>query len=214
VRRNRQDSRPPLGQRGLTAIAALSIGLAAPWSTNSRAHEHERKGASETEQVPGLRIPDVRLTDQTGRQVHFLSDVLRQRTALISFIYTSCETTCPLVGATVAAVAEDSHNVGSNLAIISVTVDPNYDTPARLLAWRERYGDIPQWTLLTGPKREIDQLLRAFGAYSASLEDHPDLMLVGPDAAGRWTRMSSLAAWDKVAAAIRAMTDTAANRRP
>jgi protein SCO1/2 len=180
------------------------MGMALPCATQSDAHDHAHKADITAEQIGGRRIPDVRLTDQNGHQVRFLSDVLRQRTALVSFIYTSCTTTCPLVGATMAAVAEHFQKDSPNLAIISVSVDPDYDTPARLLTWRERYGDIPQWTLLTGPKREIEQLLRALGAYSANLEDHSDILLVGPDVAGKWTRMSSLAAWDKVAAAVRA----------
>jgi len=194
----------------LSAIASLTMGLAVPSATTTNAHDNHRKAEVNTEQVQGRRIPDVRLTDQNGHRVRFLSDVLRQRRALISFIYTSCKTTCPMVGATVAKVAEQFQKDSSDLAIVSVSVDPDYDTPARLLSWRTEYGDIPQWTLLTGPKREIDQLLRAFGAYSANREDHSEILLLGPDEAGKWTRMSSLAAWYEVAAAIRAATVPAA----
>jgi len=188
------------------AVAVLAIGLTAPWSAGLGAHEHHGEVRSELDsaQVEGLHIPDVELTDQDGHRVHIVADVLRRRMALVSFIYTSCQTTCPLIGATVAAVAEDLEKDGANLAIVSVSIDPDYDTPARLLAWRKRYGDLPQWTLLTGPKREINQLLRAFGAYSPSLEDHRDILMLGPNPAGRWTRMNALAASDAVAAAIRA----------
>jgi protein SCO1/2 len=191
----------------LCVVAVLAIGLAAPWSPGLGAHEHhhgEVRSELGSAQVAGLHIPDVELTDQDGHRVHIVADVLGRRMALVSFIYTSCTTTCPLVGATVAALAEDLKKDGADLAIVSVSIDPDYDTPARLLAWRQRYGDLPQWTLLTGPKREINQLLRAFGAYSPSLEDHQDILMLGPNPAGRWTRMNALAASDAVAAAIRA----------
>lgn len=205
--RNRRNSHPRHSLALLGALASLTIVLAVPSATRTNAHDrHDQKKEVPSEEIQGRRIPDVRLTDQNGRQMRFLSDVLRQRTAVISFIYTSCQSTCPLVGATVASVTEQFQKDDLNLAIVSVSVDPGNDTPERLLAWRERYGDIPHWTLLTGPKREIEQLLRALGAYSANLEDHSEILLVGPNPAGKWTRMSSLAAADKVAAVIRAAT--------
>jgi protein SCO1/2 len=188
----------------LFAIASLTLALALPWSAQTEAHDHLRKAEVNTLQIRARPIPDVRLTDQSGHQVRFASDVLRQRPALISFVYTRCTTTCPLVGATVATVTENLQADAEKLAIVSISIDPDYDTPDRLLDWRKLHGDIPQWTLLTGPKREINQLLRALGAYSPNLEDHSEILLVGPNASGQWVRMSSLAAWDKVAAEVRA----------
>jgi protein SCO1/2 len=196
----------------LSMIIPTALGFAVLWAPQSEAHDHHKghdpQEAAEisTEQVRLRAIPDIRLTDQNGHQVRFASDVLGQRPTLISFIYTSCTTTCPLVGATIAAVTEHLDAQLADLAIVSISIDPEYDTPARLLAWREQFGDLPRWTLLTGAKREINELLRAFGTYSSSLEEHSEILLVGPNAAGQWTRMSSLAAWDKVAAVVRGAT--------
>ncbi|MBR0848848.1 SCO family protein [Bradyrhizobium diazoefficiens] len=187
-----------------TGIALLAL-LAALPGMRTEAHDHHHHMAEvSTQQVRLRQIPDLSLTDQDGHQVRFLTDVLRQRPAIISFIYTRCTTTCPLVGATVATVTEKLHAPPEKLAIVSISIDPDYDTPDRLLEWRKLYGDIPQWTLLTGPKREINQLLRAFGAYSSNLEDHSEILLIGPDASGQWIRMSSLEAWENVAAQVRA----------
>jgi len=187
-----------------SAIALLALAL--PWSTRTDAHDHDHHNTAEidTQKIHARSIPDVSLTDQSGHQVRFSTDLLRRRPALISFIYTRCTTTCPLVGATVATVAEKLHADPEKLAIVSISIDPEYDTPERLLEWRKLYGDIPQWTLLTGPKREINQLLRALGGYSPNLEDHSEILLVGPNASGEWVRMSSLADWEKVAAEVRA----------
>jgi protein SCO1/2 len=188
---------------GLATLASLTLALA--WGARTDAHDqHHHKAEPDTLQIRARPIPDVRLTDQGGHQVRFASDVLRQRPALISFIYTRCTTTCPLVGATVATVTEKLQADAEKLAIVSITVDPDYDTPERLRDWRKLHGDMPQWTLLTGAKREINQLLRALGAYSANIEDHSEILLIGPNASGQWVRMSSLAAWDTVAAQVRA----------
>src|SRR5882672_12144965 len=85
-------------------IATLTLALA--WSARSGAHDHHHKTEPDTLQISARPIPDVRLSDESGHQVRFASEVLRQRPALISFIYTRCTTTCPLVGATVATVTE------------------------------------------------------------------------------------------------------------
>jgi len=191
-----------LHRRSGLLIATVMLALA--WSARSGAHDHHHMSEPDTAQIHARPIPDVRLTDESGHQVRFASDVLRQRPALISFIYTRCTTTCPLVGATVATVTEKLQADAGKLAIVSITVDPDYDTPERLLDWRKLYGDIPQWTLLTGPKSDITQLLRAFGAYSPNLEDHADILLIGPDASGEWVRMSALASWEAVEAKVRA----------
>jgi protein SCO1 len=183
-------------------ITALMLALV--WSARSGAHDHQQMTEPDTLQISARPIPDVRLTDESGHEVRFASDVLRQRPALISFIYTRCTTTCPLVGATVATVTEKLQADASKLAIVSITVDPDYDTPERLRDWRKLYGEIPQWTLLTGAKRDITQLLRALGAYSPNLEDHSEILLIGPNASGQWVRMSSLAGWDTVVEQVRA----------
>lgn len=188
-------------------VAALYVLLTAggPASVHAQDHHHHHesnKAAEEPEPVGARRIPDVGLTDQSGHQVHFVSDILQQHAAVISFIYTSCATTCPLVGATMAAMADRFQKDRSGVAVLSVSVDPDYDTPSRLLAWRQRFGDNPQWTLLTGNKPDVEQLLRALGAYSVNLEDHADILLIGPDPAGRWTRLSAFADMDTIATAV------------
>src|SRR5262249_24464715 len=100
-------------------IATLMLTLA--WSARSGAHDHHHKTEPDTLQIRARPIPDVRLTDESVHEVRFASDVLRQRPALISFIYTRCTTTCPLVGATVATVTEKLQADASKIAIVSIT---------------------------------------------------------------------------------------------
>jgi protein SCO1 len=187
----------------LLGVVGLAIGSLTVHRGTS-VEPQDRHDMLRVERVRWEGMPEVRLTNQNGDEVGFLSDVLKKRTALISFIYTGCSTICPLVGATIAAVAEDLQKDNSNVAIVSISIDPDWDTPAQLLAWRNLYGDIPEWTLLTGRRPEIDKLLRSLGAYSANLEDHSDILLVGPHSDGQWTRMSSLASPAEVAGTVRA----------
>jgi cytochrome oxidase Cu insertion factor (SCO1/SenC/PrrC family) len=77
--------------------------------------------------------------------------------------------------------------------LLSVSIDPRADTPARLKAWAERFGPTPEWTLLTGAKSEVDELLKQLGVFTALRADHPPVLLLGDAANGRWTRITGLA---------------------
>jgi protein SCO1 len=195
--------RPEWSTRGAAkAIFWLAVVLIVGANVGARAADRDFQAGKEHAQR--LDIPDMRITDQDGRRVRFLTDVLRRRPAVISFIFTGCSSTCPLVGATMAAVADRVQKESLDSALVSISVDPENDTPAALLSWRAQFGNIPQWTLVTGPKSDIDRLLRAFRSYFAGPDDHPDILMIGPDAAGTWTRMSALAPATDVVSAIRA----------
>jgi cytochrome oxidase Cu insertion factor (SCO1/SenC/PrrC family) len=136
-------------------------------------------------------IPDVELLDQDGRKVHFYSDLVKGRVVAINFIFTTCTTVCPPMGATFARVQKE---LGSREAhFISISVDPVTDTPERLKAWRAKFNAGPGWTLITGEKQKIDELLRALSASTAKAADHSPAIVIGNDALGQWTRTYGLA---------------------
>lgn len=141
-----------------------------------------------------LRIPDVTLIDQDGRKVRFASDLVAGKVVAVSFIFTTCTTICPPLGATFGKLRRLlGSRAGSSVQLISVSVDPLNDTPARLKAWAANFGGGPGWTLLTGPKPEVDRLLRALQAYTPNFGDHSPLILLGNAATGTWERTSGLA---------------------
>ncbi|MBV9927210.1 MAG: SCO family protein [Acidobacteria bacterium] len=145
-------------------------------------------------EASGLTFPDVELLDQDGRKIHFYSDLVKGRTVAIQFIFTTCTTICPPLGATFARVQKDlGERVGRDVRLISVSVDPLTDTPERLKAWGANFKAGPGWTLVTGPKPQVFELLRALGAGVASPADHSPSVLVGNDATGQWTRTYGLA---------------------
>jgi len=149
---------------------------------------------SSSDQTPKMHIPDLELVDQNGRKLHFYSDLVKDRTVAINFIFTTCTTICPPLGATFARVQKElSDKVGRDLRFISISVDPATDTPERLKAWGAKFHAGDGWTFVTGNKPEVDELLRALGASSASREDHSPTVLIGNDATGTWTRAYGLA---------------------
>jgi cytochrome oxidase Cu insertion factor (SCO1/SenC/PrrC family) len=138
-----------------------------------------------------MLIPDVELLDQDGREVHFYTDLVKGKTVAINFIFTTCTTICPPMGATFARVQKDLEN--RDIQFISISVDPVTDTPERLKAWRAKFKAGPAWTLVTGDKQKIDELLEALAASTVRREDHSPTTIIGNDALGQWTRAFGLA---------------------
>ena len=141
-----------------------------------------------------MNIPDTELLDQNGRKIHFYTDLVKGQTVVINFIFTTCTTICPPLGATFARVQKElGDKVGRDVRFISISVDPATDTPERLKAWGEKFHAGEGWTFVTGNKPDVDELLRVLGASSARREDHSPTILIGNDAHGTWTRTYGLA---------------------
>ena len=145
-------------------------------------------------QASKMNIPDIELLDQDGRKIHFYTDLVRGKTVAINFIFTTCTTICPPLGATFARVQKElGDKVGRDVNLISISVDPAIDTPERLKAWGAKFRAGDGWTFVTGHRSQVDELLRALGASSARREDHSPTVLIGNDARGTWTRTYGLA---------------------
>ena len=110
----------------------------------------------------GISIPDVILVNQDGQEVKFRSDLVTGNIVAVNFIFTSCKGICPPMSANFAKLQEQlGGRVGNGVELISVSVDPQVDTPERLLAWRKTFGGGRGWSLLTGKKQDVDLILKA-----------------------------------------------------
>jgi cytochrome oxidase Cu insertion factor (SCO1/SenC/PrrC family) len=152
-------------------------------------------------------IPDVTVYDQDGQMLHFYSDLVKGKTVAINFIFTTCTTICPPLAASFRRVqVELGNRVGGDIRLISISVDPVTDVPARLKAFGAKFKAGPGWTFVTGSRAEIDTLLKALGAAVSDKNDHTPMMLLGNEPAGFWTRTYGLA---PTASIVRVISDVA-----
>jgi protein SCO1 len=161
-------------------------------------------------------IPDAELIDQDGKSVHLYTDLVKGRVAALSFIFTTCTTICPLIGADLGRLqTELGQALGGNIVLISVSVDPATDTPERMKAWGAQFGAKPGWSLLTGDKQTVDQLLKAVGLYTPDIQSHSPFLVLINDRTGDWTRVSALETPPaKIAEILQKMAETAGLPKP
>jgi len=153
------------------------------------------RAALAQETAAPLAVPDVELIDQDGLTVHVYSDLIHGKRVAMSFVFTTCTTICPPMGANFERLQSLlGARAGTDVRLISVSIDPLTDTPQRLKAWGAKFHAGPGWTLLTGRKQEVDRLRKALGAFTADRADHSPVVLLGNDATGLWTRAYGLTA--------------------
>jgi protein SCO1/2 len=115
--------------------------------------------------------PEFTLISQDGAPVA-LAD-FRGRVVAVTFILTLCTSTCPVLTPMMQSVQDRlGHDFGSKIAFVSITVDPERDTPDVLKMYAQAFGaDLPGWSFLTGNPTAIQDVTRRYGVYASKTEN-------------------------------------------
>jgi protein SCO1/2 len=138
-------------------------------------------------------LPDVALVDHEGREVRLDSELLGGEVVVVNAFFTSCAATCPKVMGRLARVQRMlGARFGREVTFVSLSVDPERDTPERLAAYAKRFGAKPGWRLVSGTQENVDAALRRLGWLVASPESHSAILLVVDERNGTWRRAEGL----------------------
>jgi len=177
---------------------------------------------------PGESVPDFSLVNQDGKRIHLAS--YRGQALLITFIYTRCPFAdfCPLVSRNFAKIYADTKSnpeLTKNMRLLSVSFDPDHDTPAVLRAYAKTFygttGGSPygRWEFAVIPKDELKQVTSFFGV--TVRDNHGQLIhsmstsVITPD--GKiysWREDTDWHPQDLIADATAALTPDAAQATP
>jgi len=154
-------------------------------------------------------IPDLQVVTQTGDHLHFNSQIVKGRIAIVTGFLTTCSSMCPITQEKLSEVARVlGPRLGKEVVIVSVSVDANRDTPKRMKAWGEKFHVGRGWVLAGGKKTRVDQLLKSLGLYVDVPQRHQSALMIGNDEYG-WFRISSWAPTEKLVGLV----DTLAARK-
>lgn len=138
-------------------------------------------------------IPDVTLIDMDGAEV-FLPAALKGDTpTMLNFIFTSCTTVCPVLSMTFSQSQERLAAELENMKMISISIDPEHDTPQRLREYAKRHNAGAQWRFLTGNRGDIVAVQKAFDAYRGSKMSHEPFTLLRASVDVPWVRLDGFA---------------------
>ncbi len=172
--------------------------LAAVTSPDSVAWADEPRTPEDMARMVGY-FPNVTLTTHEGVRVRFYDDLVRDKTVVVSLMYTSCRGVCPLTIANLLQVKEAlGERAGRDVFFYALTLDPVVDTPEVLKAYAESVGTGRGFTFLTGAGADIDLVRRRLGLYNvkrgadADNTGHGAVAAVGNERLGRWCHVLAL----------------------
>ena len=169
-------------------LLAFGIGLALAHSADEHTG-HDMAASTASPETARIRFADVALLDQDGKVVSLEKDLVSNKIVVMGFIYTSCTTVCPVVSSIMGKVQKQlGGRVGSDVQLVSISVDPLRDDPKRLADYARQFQNGPGWSWLTGSAPSINDTLKGLGAQSPDLKNHAPLIMVGDGNSSHWTR--------------------------
>src|SRR5215208_1882512 len=142
---------------------------------------------------------DVELLNQDGQKMRFYSDVLKNKVVIINTFFTTCTSVCPPMNRHMEKMQEAlGVRLGKEAFLISITVDPETDTPPRLKEYSRRFHARNGWIFLTGKKENVDWALYKLGQYVEARDDHSTIIIIGNEPKGLWKKAFGLAKPDEL----------------
>ncbi len=142
-------------------LGLIALGAMIYFSTLGKAKYHR------TEMT--YAIPAVTLINQDGQPVPLQTFLSPGKPVLLEFIFTSCTTLCPTQSVKFTnfqrRLAPDTEQV----RLVSITIDPETDTPPLMKTYLKQFGAQPGWDFLTGDKETILRVMNAFGIQASDM---------------------------------------------
>lgn len=143
-------------------------------------------------------IPAVQLVRENGKRVSLAQELDDGRPVVMNFIFTTCETTCPLSSQTFSAFQRKLGPEAAHMHMVSISIDPEQDTPERLRAYAKKFHAGPEWQHYTGTLQASLAAQQAFGAYRGDKMSHTPLTLLRAAPGKPWTRIEGFVTPDEL----------------
>jgi protein SCO1/2 len=151
------------------------------------------------------KIPDVTLVRDDGKKLSFVKDLDDGRPVLMNFIYTTCPGICPIMSQTFSQLQDRLGAEKSKVHMVSVSIDPEEDTPPRLREYAKKFSAGPQWQHYTGTVAASVAVQKAFNAYRGDKMNHDPLTLMRAAPGKPWVRVDGFASAADLLVQYRAM---------
>jgi protein SCO1/2 len=152
----------------------------------------EAAGPGYKRSVVRYAVPDVVLVNQDGARVRLQSLTESGKPVILDFIYGTCTTICPVLSAGYTSLQGRLGPDTRKMQLISISIDPEHDTPKIMKAYLKQYRAKPGWDFLTGSRDDIDRVMRAFDSYVSDKMYHKQVTFIRAQGPGEWVRIDGL----------------------
>ena len=142
--------------------------------------------------VETYTVPEVTLVNQDGTKVMLKALLESGEPVIVDFIFGTCTTICPVLSAGYANLQLKLPSQVKKVHLVSISIDPENDTPKVMREYLKRYRAKPGWDFFTGRREDIDKVMNAFNAYIPNKMLHYPLTLIREPKTGKWVRIFGL----------------------
>lgn len=190
----------------LLAVAALTVcaipaALHASEPMDPHMHHHSMMMGT-TRTVLNYHVPDVPLTRDDGTPVRLPQEMNDGRPVVLAFIYTSCTTVCPLTSQSLSQLQQLLGSANDRVHIMSISIDPEQDTPARLREYARTFHAGTGWQHYTGTLEASQTAQRAFDVYRGNKMNHAPAVLIRATPDSQWVRIDGFATAEDIRAEL------------
>lgn len=189
---------------GITSSVCLHMAGVSEGQAHERAH-HPRPGGRYTRAVSPITIPQVDLVRADGQPIALRTVLATAEPVLLSFIFTSCPSVCPVMSAVLSQFQERLATTGDTVQMVSISIDPDHDTPQALATYAQKFQAGSRWQFYTGRRDAILTVQRAFNAYRGDKMNHPALTFMRTSPQTPWVRLEGVLSADELAVEYRSL---------
>lgn len=179
----------------LLAVAAVLLFAGLATAQQPAAQQPAPPAATNNgESAAAKYFTDTLLVNQNGEKMRLYSDLLRGKTVIINSFFATCQGSCLPITRNLEKVQEAlGDRLGKDARIISISVDPEVDTPTELKAFSKKFHARPGWYFLTGSKENVEFVLKKLGQFVEDKNDHYNIVIIGNERTGLWKKAFGLA---------------------
>jgi len=196
----------------LPLAAACAMLLAVGFQQPSRGHDmhdHVHAAPGTARQVAEYQLPATQLVRSDGVKIGFPEALDDGRPVALNFIYTSCTAICPVLSHTFAEFQRRLGPERERVHMVSISIDPEEDTPGRLREYAARFDAGPQWEFYTGTVAASSSMQRAFQAWFGDKMHHRPMTFLRAAPGQPWVRLEGFATPDELLAEYRKLVPAA-----
>jgi protein SCO1 len=142
--------------------------------------------------VEKYKVPDVTLVNQEGERVHLKSLLEGDKPVILDFIYGTCTTICPVLSIGFSHFQKQLGADVVNVRLVSISIDPDNDTPQVMKEYLARYNAREGWDFLSGKREDVILVMKAFDAYVVNKMNHYPLTILHAPGSKHWIRITEL----------------------
>lgn len=184
------------------AVILIGAALAAAACVGAGAHEPADMGVPEagptTRSSVLYSVPQLTLVRNDGKPVSLTQEMNDGRPVVLNFIFTSCGSICPLMSDVFAQFQRKLGPESQHVHLMSISTDPEEDTPEKLTEYARQFGAGPQWQHYTGTLAASLAAQRAFDVYRGDKMSHAPVTLLRAAPGQPWRRIDGFITPDEL----------------